>query len=62
MYATAVPGFEAMQKRDLHRRAAFTSKNDIYLIKSGILPRYQGYVPGKLSIPCFVKFIYKIFK
>jgi len=31
------------------------TKNDIFLIDSGIIPRYSGYVPGKNAYVCLVQ-------
>jgi len=45
--STPAPGLRCIQKYDLYRRAALDRKNStIYQIRSGLLPKYMGYVPG----------------
>jgi len=47
-YYTPSPARDAHQIADLHRRRAMVAKSDVcYPIKSGIIPRYYGYVPGQ---------------
>uniref|UniRef100_H2Y9A6 Uncharacterized protein n=1 Tax=Ciona savignyi TaxID=51511 RepID=H2Y9A6_CIOSA len=44
---TPVPGVGTIQEYDFYRRTALDHKNtNIYHIKSGLLPKFMGYVPG----------------
>nr|XP_002131361.1 uncharacterized protein LOC100186945 [Ciona intestinalis] len=45
--STPVPGMRTIQDYDFYRRTALDHKNtNIYHIKSGLLPKFMGYVPG----------------
>lgn len=45
--STPIPGIRTIQEYDLYRRAALDHKNtNIYHMKSGLLPKFMGYVPG----------------